>query len=124
MHQLVIAQQIVHAVLSEMERRGASDVRSIDVEVGELEGLREEEIRRAFRLEAAGTPLESTDLRVSIAPATAFCPSCNAPKPFEFPFTRTHEVTRATCQDCGADLEFQGGRGLVVRRASMVLEDA
>lgn len=123
MHELVMAQQIVRAVLAEMEHRGAAAVRSIDVDLGALEGLREEDLRRAFRVESTGTPLEHAVLHVSVVPATAFCPACNAPKPDELRLGSSHEIPRAACADCGADLEFQGGRGLVVRRAAMVLED-
>ncbi len=123
MHELVMAQQIVRAVLATMEQRGAAAVRSIDVELGALEGIREEDLRRAFRLESTGTPLEHAALHVSVGPATAFCPGCNAPKTFDLRLGRFHEIPRVACPDCGVDLELQGGRGLLVRRAAMVLED-
>ncbi|HEY5606535.1 MAG TPA: hydrogenase/urease maturation nickel metallochaperone HypA [Thermoplasmata archaeon] len=123
MHETVMAQQIVQAVLAEVDRRSASGVRSIDVELGQLEGLREETLRRAFRAEAIGTVLEETDLHVTVAPAVAFCPACNAPKAFDFVPPAEHGIPKASCPDCGADLEFRGGRGLIVRRATMVLED-
>jgi Zn finger protein HypA/HybF involved in hydrogenase expression len=118
-----MAQQIVSAVLSEVDRRAASGVRSIEVDVGELEGLQEEALRRAFRAAAAGTVLEETELHVTIVPAIAHCPACDAPKPFRIAASAEHVVPKASCPDCGADLELRGGRGLVVRRATMVLED-
>ena len=123
MHETVMAQQIVSAVLAEVDRRAASGVRSIEVEVGELEALLEETLRHAFRVVAAGTVLEETDLHVRIVPAVAHCLACDSPKPFRVAPSNDHRLPKASCPDCGADLEFRGGRGLVVRRATMVLED-
>ena len=123
MHETVMAQQIVRAVLAEMTARGASACRSIDVELGQLEGLDAKDLQAAFDLEAAGTPLEGARLEVTTAPATAVCPSCKAVKPFELPHAHTHEIPSALCPDCGAALELRGGRGFVVRRAALIVED-
>ncbi len=123
MHETIIAQQIVRAVRSEVDARGASACRSIDVELGQLEGLDAKDLQAAFDLEAAGTPLDGARLQVTTVPATAVCPSCKAAKPFELPHSHTHEIPRAVCPDCGAALEFRGGRGFVVRRAALVVED-
>lgn len=123
MHELALAQQVVRAVLAEMERRGASVVRAIDLEVGGLEGLRPEDVRRAFEVEAAGTPLEGTVLRITVGGVRAFCPACGTPKPFEISAAHLPAPERALCPDCGAEMDLEGSRGVVVRSASMVLED-
>ena len=123
MHETVIAQQIARAVLAEMDARGASACKAIDVELGQLEGLDAKDLQAAFDLEAAGTLLDGAVLRVTTVPATAVCPSCKAAKPFELPKSHTHEIPRVVCPDCGAALELRGGRGFVVQRAALVLED-
>lgn len=123
MHETVIAQQIAQAVLAEMDRRGASACKSIDLELGQLEGLDAKELQAAFDLETAGGPLDGAVLAVTTVPATAVCPSCKAAKPFELPKAQTHEIPKPICPDCGAALELRGGRGFVVRRATLVLED-
>jgi len=123
MHETVIAQQIVHAVQITMEQRGASSIRTIDVELGQLEGLSPQELQGAFDLQAGGTALEGAVLQVTIVPATAFCPSCNEDRPFELPRSSAHEIPKILCPECGAPLELRGGRGFVVRTATMVFED-
>ncbi len=123
MHETVIAQQIVRAIQTTMEQRGASAVRTIEVELGQLEGLSTSELQAAFDIQAAGTPLEGAVLVVTVVPATAFCPSCNEERPFELPRGETHDIPTVLCPECGAPLEFRGGRGSVIRSASMVLED-
>lgn len=123
MHETIIAQQVVRVVLAEMETRGASGVRSIDLEVGQLEGLTPADLRKAFELESAGTPAEGAVLQVSLAPAKAVCPSCNQERPFELPEAHFHGQPKLVCPECGSSLELSGGRGFVVRRAAMILED-
>ncbi len=123
MHETVIAQQITRAVLAEMESRGATGCRTIDVDLGQLEGLDAKELQAAFDLEAEKTPLEGAVLVVSIVPATGVCTSCQAAKPFELPKGHAHEMPAAICPDCGAALELRGGRGFVVRRATLLIED-
>ncbi len=123
MHETVMAQQIVRAVLDEVTRRGAAACTRIDVDVGALEGLDPSTLQAAFDLEAAGTPLEGAVLSVAITPTTAVCPSCKAVRPFEAPSGPAHELPKALCPDCGSPLELRGGRGFVVQRAAMVLED-
>lgn len=123
MHELAIAQQIVRAVLAEMDRRGASAVRSIELEIGQLEGLESEGLRKAFEAEAGGTALEGTILNVSVSPARGYCPACGTPKKFELPAGQHGDVPTIICPDCGADLDLEGGRGYVVKSALMVLED-
>ncbi len=123
MHETVMAQQVVRAVLAEMDHRGAAACKTIDIDLGQLEGLDPKDLQAAFDLEAVGTLVEGAVLAVTLVPATAVCPSCKAAKPFELPKGHAHEMPRALCPDCGAPLELRGGRGFVVRRATLVLED-
>ena len=123
MHETVIAQQVVRAVLAEMDSRGASACKSIDIDLGQLEGLNPQDLQAAFDLEAVDTVLDGAVLQVSLMPATAVCPSCQAAKPFEPPHGHAHEIPRAVCPDCGSALELRGGRGFIIRRAALVLED-
>ncbi len=123
MHETVIAQQILRTVLAEMNQRGASACRSVEIELGQLEGLSPADLQAAFDLEAEGTLADGAVLETSTLPATAVCPSCKAAKPFELLQGHAHEMPSAVCPDCGAALELRGGRGFVIRRATLVLED-
>lgn len=123
MHETVIAQQIVRVVRGTMEARGAAAVRTIDVDLGQLEGLSPEDLQAAFDLEARGTPLEGSVLRVRLVGAQGFCPSCQEDRAFELPRSASHEIPPIACPECGSPLELLGGRGFTVQRASMVLED-
>lgn len=98
-------------------------MRAIDLAVGELEGLQPDALRRAFELEAATTRLDGAVLRVTVVSAKAFCPACGTPKPFEAPPGHFESLPPIHCPDCGAEMDLEGGRGFLVRSATMVLED-
>lgn len=123
MHESLIARQIVDVVSFEVARRGAKGVRSVDVEVGALEGLRAEDLRAAFDAAAVGTPVEGANLRVAVAAVQGVCPSCRQTRPVDVPEEHRHDPPSLACPVCGAPLETEGGRGFVVRSASLVLED-
>lgn len=123
MHELAVAQQIVRTVVETMKLRGAAAVRTIDVEVGALEGLRVETLKRAFALEAAGTTLEGVVLNVALAMPKTSCPACKAARQVDIPWRPDHAPPVLRCPECGSELEVEGGRGFVVQRAAMVLED-
>ncbi|HEY7589087.1 MAG TPA: hydrogenase maturation nickel metallochaperone HypA [Thermoplasmata archaeon] len=124
MHETVIAQQVLRAILAAMEQRGATAVKAIDVEIGQLEALGTKELQAAFDIVAKGTPAEDAVLQVKLIPATGFCRSCSEERPFEIPRTHGHgEPLEILCPECGSPLELRGGRGFTVQRATMVLED-
>lgn len=124
MHEAAIAQQILRTVLIAMEQRGATAVKTIDVDLGQLEGLGAKELQAAFDVQAAGTPAEGAVLNVGVTPAVAFCRSCNEERPFEVPEKFAHgDAPTVACPECGSPLDLRGGRGFTIERATMVLED-
>lgn len=123
MHELAIAQQVVRTVLAEMNRTGAVAVRSINVDVGTLEGLPPEGLRRAFEVESKDTPLEGVELHVALVPSVAMCPACGAKRELTILSEAHGADVNLFCPRCGAPMEFRGGRGFIVRSAAMVLSD-
>jgi hydrogenase nickel incorporation protein HypA/HybF len=121
MHETTIMERIVRAVLREMGRRGASSVESIEVEVGELEGVRMEDLKRAFDLRVRDTPLEETILHVTILPAKVFCGGCGRSKVLRLSGAEARTDLFPTCPDCRSPLDIEGGRGFTVRSATMVV---
>ncbi len=121
MHELAIAQQVVKVVLDEAGRRHAKRVKTVEIEVGQLEGLGARELREAFSVEAAGTPLEGAFLQVATAPAMAFCLRCREPREAPIPTGHFHALPALACKVCGGDLRLEGGRGFSVRGAVMDL---
>ena len=122
MHESLMARQIVEAVSSEAARRGATGVRFVDVDVGALEGIRAEDLQAAFDVAAVGTNAEGARLRVAVAAVRGFCPVCLRTRTVRAPEEHRHEPPGLACPACGAPLETEGGRGFVIRSASLVLD--
>lgn len=123
MHELAVAQEIVRAVLSVAASRGATAVRSVDVDIGELEGLQAETLREAFHVEATGTPVEGASLNVTVLRAAAICPNGHPQPDVGLPHDPGHGALRPRCALCSFDLEVQGARGFIVRHAAIVLSE-
>lgn len=123
MHESLMARQIVEAVSSEAARRGARGVRFVDVDVGALEGIRAEDLRAAFDVAAVGTRVEGASLRVAVAAVRGFCPTCRQTHTIRVAEEHRHEPPNLACSVCGGPLETDGGRGFVVRSASLVLDE-
>ncbi len=121
MHELIMAQQILRTLLAEAKRRGASRVRAAEVRIGELEGIRDAELRQAFEIQAAGTPLDGTELRVTILPALASCALCGTERPLRLTHEIVHSDLPLACPACGLPLQVRGERGFQILSATMVL---
>ena len=66
MHASLMAKQIMAVVVEEASHREATRVRSVDVEIGTVDGVRAEELREVFAVEAAGTAVEGATLNVHL----------------------------------------------------------
>ena len=96
MHESAIAQAVVRTVVGEAKKRRARRVTAVELEVGALEGLGGRELRFAFELEAAGTPLEGAKLRVTKSAPSASCPACGKPRNAPLPRGHFHALPPKT----------------------------
>ena len=77
MHELSIAQNIVDAVLSEVQDKGAKRVTEISVDVGQLMQLDRNALAFALRLLMTGPVLKGARVRVHVRKAFFSCRKCN-----------------------------------------------
>lgn len=119
MHELVMAQSVLRAVLAEAARKGARRITAIDLDIGVLEGLRRDTLTQAFEVEAAGTIARGARLRITDREAEVSCTSCGRPAKLPPPVGRDHAIPLASCEVCGSDLAIRNGRGFVIRSATL-----
>jgi len=107
MHELAITQSMFDIVLREAEQAEASQVRKVNLVIGEMTGVVDQCVRFYFDLLSRGTIAEGADLCVRMVPPRARCRNCA--EVFELrPF-------RWTCPRCqGTELEVIAGRELFV----------
>jgi hydrogenase nickel incorporation protein HypA/HybF len=103
MHELAIAESIVHAVQS---RIGDRPVRSVRLQVGQLSGVMTDALTFSFELAASGTPLEGAELFIDKPRGRLHCRTCG------------QDVGRndllLLCECGSADVEVTAGRELAL----------
>nr|WP_231875349.1 hydrogenase maturation nickel metallochaperone HypA [Desulfuromonas sp. DDH964] len=108
MHELGITQSIVDIAVRTAREQGATRVRSVTVEIGELAGVVADAVAFCYEACRQGTLLEGAELIIETIPGQARCSSCGSETP----------VDRYTfaCPACGAfALERLQGEELQIR---------
>jgi len=110
MHEYSVMSEIVRRVLETAEEAGAVSITAIDMEVGGLTFLAEDQMRTAYDSLIRGTIAEGSELRVSSVPVNYRCGSCGASGPVP-PATRpTHMAPLIECEKCGEPAVLEGGK--------------
>jgi hydrogenase nickel incorporation protein HypA/HybF len=130
MHELALAEAVIHAALETAEREGLSALDRIEVRLGELQRIQRETFEFALSevMPAAEPRLAATRIQVEVEPTRLRCRSCGerfAPSPetgpqeavaseaIHFIPELAHAFLR--CPGCGSpDFEIVEGRGVSI----------
>jgi hydrogenase nickel incorporation protein HypA/HybF len=105
MHELSLTQSLVEIAEEHARRAGATAIRGIILEVGELSGAIPAALEFAFDVCSKGTLAEGATLTIQPVPGHGRCRACAAA-------VECHELT-AVCPVCGAlALDLDAGREL------------
>ncbi len=77
MHEMSIAQSLIHILQEEMAKHGAKSLRSVRLSVGELTAIVPESLSFCFEIIVQGTPLEGAKLLMDRIPLRGYCPQCD-----------------------------------------------
>ena len=94
MHETMVAQSILSAVVAEAAKLDAKPV-SAKISCGQLNPINDEVLNFAFEVAARGTLCEQMKLEVIHIPLTATCKRCG--KKFDF------DIYSPGCADCGSE---------------------
>ena len=106
MHELSLTQSLVEIAEEHARRAGATVIRGITLEVGELSGAVPEALEFAFDVCSRGTLAEGATLVIRRIPGHGHCAACRHA-------ADTHDLI-AICPRCGA-LAFAVDRGTELR---------
>lgn len=76
MHELSAATSILRTILSAAEGKGATKIKSVRLEIGELTLLNPDQLRFCFEIAAKGTIAQGADLMIETQPAVVACQNC------------------------------------------------
>jgi len=81
MHELSVAMSIVDIVHEEVSKTGATSVKEIELQIGQLAGIEFQALDFAWDQAIRGTELEKATRKIDYVKGLAFCPDCG--KEFE-----------------------------------------
>jgi len=102
--------EIVRRVLETADEAGATSITAIDMQVGGLTFLAEDQMRTAYDSLVRGTMAEGSELRVVTVPVHYTCGSCGASGPLPPADRPTHMAPLVECEGCGEPAVLEGGK--------------
>ncbi len=127
MHELSVMTQVVEAIMDIVDGRGASQVNSVHLQVGELTFLEWDQLNFAWEIYTrnAGPPLEGAELTLEKIEARGSCPACGYSgglKVVDFPDSH-FSTPSLDCPKCNKVVNVTEGRDLLIRDISMEVPD-
>jgi len=116
LHEYSLMEQVVAHILAELKKQeGPPPEGSLEVvlKVGALAVHSVGATRQAYEVLVKGTPLENSQLRLTIEPITLACGQCGYKEPLPDGAVDPHDQSPLMeCPRCGAVIPVQGGRGV------------
>ena len=92
MHELAIAQRVIETAVALLPPH-TEHISKLSIQLGELAGVSEDELRFGIEFMAGGTPCAGSELEIAHVPAIAHCLQCGV----DFPVTETDLLFCPTC---------------------------
>lgn len=102
MHEVSLAQELLHIVESAAVEQHFSKVHRLTLEIGDLSGIEPQALRFALTHMAPGTLLEGAEIIFLSVPGSGLCDVCRMKVPIEF--------LQSPCPNCGQQplLDLEG----------------
>ena len=125
MHEVSVVTSLVDAVIRELDRYDVVKVNSINVLIGDLTNLGEEQLKFAYEIVTRGTILEGSEMIIEHERIELHCDSCGFDGPAKVisdPDFDTHSIPILACPKCGGPVIVTSGQSCTV--TSMDIEEA
>lgn len=125
MHEVSIMSSIINSVLEELKKHRVEKVEEVDLTIGELTFLGEDQLQFAFEILTKNTILEGSKLVIDIEEVAVRCPSCSYEGKADYLKDEVYHtsVPALTCPQCGQGVEVTKGKSCVVRSVKVVESD-
>ena len=126
MHEVSVISGIVNAVLNELKNHKVESVSSIDVLIGEMTLLGDEQLTFAYEIVTRDTVLEGSKLNIIHEPISVSCKECDYEGPIKMidsgDFT-SHKIPIMSCPECGGGVIVTEGQSCCVTSVDIVEVD-
>ncbi len=118
MHEVSVISNIVSAILKELENHDAVSVVGVDLVIGDMTMLGDEQLIFAYEIVTRGTVLEGSELNIEHEGIEVKCSSCGYEGPIRMldsgDYT-SHKIPVMSCPECGGGIEMISGQSCCVR---------
>ncbi len=104
MHEYSVMNQLVSALLDELEERNVNRVKEVRIEVGELTFLGEDQLKFAYETLGKDTVLEGSELKVKSVKSEVKCEECGYEGGIDYSERPEvhYDVPVISCPECGS----------------------
>lgn len=117
MHEVSVISGIVKAVLEELENFNVASVSSVDILIGEMTLLGEEQLTFAYEIVTRDTLLEGSKLNIEHESIGVSCEACGYEGPIKMlesgDYT-SHKIPVMSCPECGGHVTVTKGQSCCV----------
>jgi hydrogenase nickel incorporation protein HypA/HybF len=113
-HEFSMAQRLLEAALKVAEQHNASRILSMELEIGGLTHLNDDQLRFSLKVLSEGTLAEGVEVTIRHLPVQVHCKRCDGLNSFQI--GRLEELLTITCRKCGSrDVELVGEETCVLK---------
>jgi len=125
MHEFSTMQSIVNAIMDEAKKHGAIKITKVELEIGELTFLGEEQLRFAFEILKEGTIMEKAELFIEKIGAEVKCIKCGYQGKVNYGMKEEFHLSFPIlkCPECGGEVEIVRGRECIVKGVEMEVRE-
>jgi len=125
MHEASIMASIINSVLEELKKYPVERVEEVDLTIGAMTFLGEDQLQFAYEVLTRGTLLEGSSLVIDTEAVGVRCTSCGYDGPADLLGDGDlHGLVPALrCPRCGEGVEVTRGKGCTVRSVKVVEKD-
>lgn len=125
MHEISIMTQLVNAILDRLKEYDFVRVEEVELSVGELSFLAEDQLRFAFEILSENTPLQGAALVIRESPSIVRCENCGYEGPLRVEDDPKYHIATPifTCPRCDSPVEVIKGRECEVTNVRLLMEE-
>jgi hydrogenase nickel incorporation protein HypA/HybF len=124
-HEVSVISGIVNAVLEELEKYDVIKVSAVDILIGDMTMLGDEQLTFAYEVVTRDTLLEGSKLNIEHESIRVTCDACKYDGPvklLESGDYTSHKIPVMSCPECGGHIEVVAGQSCCV--TSVDIEEA